>query len=117
MIAEIRAMLARSLSTLDWPVYQYKPDDLNEVPCFVVDRPSVDVDVQTYIARCAVLVIGRRINDDDAQEELDRVTEAAMLAIRGPDINVSTVEPVVAMVAELTHPAYRIDCAAGFVNC
>jgi hypothetical protein len=117
MIAQMRAMLAKSLSTLEWPVHHYKPDDINEVPCFVVDRPTVEVDVQNYVVRCSVIVIGRRINDEDAQGELDNVTEAAMLAIRGPEIDVSTVDPIIAMVAELTHPAYRIDCAAGFTNC
>ena len=117
MIAQLRAMLVKELSTLEWPVHQYKPDDINEVPCFVVDRPTVEVDVQLYTVRCSVIVIGRRINDDDAQAELDNVTEQAMLAIRGPEINVSTVDPIIAMVAELTHPAYRIDTSAGFINC
>lgn len=112
-----REFLAAQLKGLDCPVWTFKPDDLTEVPCVVVDKPTLTINVQLMEVTCSVIVIGRRTNDEDAQTELDDLAEAAMLALRGPDVNVSLVEPIQVTVAELNHPGYRIECAVGQIDC
>jgi hypothetical protein len=117
IIGAVRDMLGKALSNLEWTVYTYKPDDVNEVPCYVVDRPTLAIDVQLYTVTCSVICVGRRLNDEDAQRELDDGCEDAMLALRGPDVDVSSVDPITVTIADLIHPGYRIDCAIGRIEC
>jgi hypothetical protein len=117
MIREVRATLAKALAGADWPTWTFKPDDVNEVPCFVVDRPTFAIDVQLYVVTCSIVAIGRRMNDEDAQAELDDMTDTAMHLLRGPDVEVSRVEPAVVTIADLSYPAYRLDCIVGRIDC
>jgi len=110
-------MLASALAGAEWPTWTFKPDDVAEVPCFVIERPVFQIDVQLYVATCAVLTIGRRLNDEDAQVELDLMTEDAMKRLRGPEVDVQRVEPIVATIADLAYPGYRLDCAIGQIQC
>jgi hypothetical protein len=118
MITETRALVAATLAEgLEWPVHPYKPDDIGEVPCVVVDRPSVAIDVQLGVSTVPVLVLGNRNNTQEDQAQLDAVTDRVVTILKGPDISVDRVEPITAQVAELLHPAYRVTCTVGLVEC
>jgi len=119
MIRELRQKVADELKSMgsEWPVYPYKPDDVNEIPCFVVDRPTLTVDVQHYIFTTSVIVIGRRDGTEDAQSELDETTSWALKMLPGPELAVQRVDPIVATVAEYSYPAYQITVACGVTIC
>lgn len=118
MIGRLRAMMAEPLITPDGPsVFTYKPDDITDVPCIVVDRPSIVLDVQMWTVTGQVVVIGRRIGSRDAQDELDALTSWAMGALAGPDLAVQRVDPSTATIAEHTYPAYTITVACGVAVC
>lgn len=117
MIREIRAGLAKALAGLDVPVWTFLPDDLNEIPCVVVRQPTMQADVQLYAATVPVIVVGRRLNDEDAQAELDDLADAVVGGLRGPDVAISTIEPGTVTVAELVHPAYSVTVAVGRIDC
>jgi hypothetical protein len=118
MIGKLRTLMADPLTTPDGPsVYTYKPDDLNDVPCFVVDRPSIAIDVQHWTVTGQIVVIGRRDGSADAQGELDELTAWAMGALAGPELAVQRVEPSTATVADHTYPSYTITVACGVTVC
>jgi len=117
VIHEIREMIAANLASAPWSVYSYKPDDVTDVPCVVVDRPSVDVNVQHHTFSTPVVVIGRREGSEDAQVELDEVTSEVSRLLAGPELAVMRIEPATAAVAELVHPAYRITVVCGATYC
>lgn len=120
MIADYRAAVAAHMSgqpdLVDLPVHSFLPDDVNEVPCLVVGRPSYypgreagvdNLDVPLY-------VVGRRLHDEEAQVELDQWTDLvlvhAMQRIPGPP-QVSTAvraSPETVQVAGSDFPAYVV---------
>jgi hypothetical protein len=110
-------MIAANLESAPWSVYSYKPDDVTDVPCIVVDRPSVNIDVQHHRFTTPLVVIGRRDGSEDAQIELDNVTSECARLLAGPELGVVLIEPATATVAELTHPAYRITVVCGATYC
>jgi len=117
MITQLRKLAAAQLTDLSWPVYNYKPDNVNEVPCIVVDRPSVDINVQHHTVSLPIVVIGRRDNSEDAQTELDDTASDVARQLAGPEFAVERIEPAVAVIAELTYPAYRISVSCGVTYC
>ena len=119
MIREVRDALVKELVDADspWSVYGHKPDDVNDVPCVVVDRPSLTINVQHHVCTTPVVVIGRRDGTEDAQRELDDVTTWVARNLAGPEFAVIRVEPVTATVAELTYPAYEVTVSCGVTTC
>ena len=117
MIRDVREQIAAELHDVPWPVHDYKPDDVGSVPCVVVDRPSVAVDVQHNVFTVPIVVIGLRDGSREAQAELDDTASAVVLALSGPTFAVSRVEPSVATVAELTYPSYTLTVACGATYC
>lgn len=117
MIAECRQEIADALTGAAWPVFTYKPDSLSDVPCIVVDRPTLEVDVQLYTVTCPVVVIGERDTDQESQSRLDKVASQVAYMIAGPDLAVVRIEPATASVAELLYPAYRLTVMCGQVKC
>lgn len=117
MITQVRKLVASNLEQSPWPVYSYKPDDVESVPCVVVDRPVVEIDVQHHIVTMPVIVIGRRDGTEDAQVELDTVTADIARMLAGPQLSVSRIDPATAVVAELTYPAYQVTVAFGATYC
>jgi len=104
-------------ANVDWPVYDYRPDDMTGLPAVVVDRPSVSVNVQHHIASVPVVVIGRRDGTADAQYELDEVASRVVDLLAGPQFNVDRIEPATASIAELTYPAYTVTVSCGVTYC
>ena len=117
MIAEARRFIASQLSGVPWRVYTFKPDDIEGPPAIVVDRPTLSVDVQLFTLAVPVVVIGRRDGTEEAQTELDAITDVVVDMLSGPDLAIVRVEPAVSTVAELTYPAYRVTVTAGVVAC
>lgn len=117
MIAQLRKLVASNLDSCPWPVYYYKPDDMTEVPCVVVDRPTMEIDVQHHTVTLPVVVVGRRDGSEDAQMELDTVTSDVARMLAGPELSVSRIEPATAVVAELTYPAYQVTVSCGVTYC
>jgi hypothetical protein len=119
MIREVRDALVKEINDCDppWSVYGHKPDNVNDVPCVVVDRPSVTVNVQHTTCSTPVVVIGRRDGSEDAQRELDDVTSTVARYIAGPEFAVVRIEPATATIADLTFPAYEITVSCGVTTC
>jgi hypothetical protein len=117
MISELRKLIAANLDGAPWEVYAFKPDDVTSVPCIVVDRPTVDINVQHWTFTTPVVVIGRRDGSEDAQVELDDATSQVVKLLAGPELAVVRIDPATATVAELTHPAYRITVSCGATEC
>ena len=117
MIQEIRLALAEALRHSGTETWTYHPDDPNMVPCYVVAKPTLDVDVQLMQFAVPVWAIGRRLSDEDAQVELDSLADVAVNLLRGPDVAVVRVEPVVATISEQSYPAYVIHCLVGASVC
>ena len=117
MITKLRRMVASNLENAPWPVYSYKPDDVNEIPCIVVDRPTIEINVQHHTVSLPVVVIGRRDGTEDAQTELDDTASEVARMLAGPELAVERIEPATAGVAELVYPAYQITVACGVTYC
>lgn len=117
MIVEIREALAATLFDEPFDVYATKPDDIVDLPCVVVDRPTIEINVQHHVVTCSVVVVGRRDGSDDAQTELDTTTDRTASAIAGPEFAVNRIEPATAVIADLTYPAYRITVSCGVTIC
>jgi hypothetical protein len=121
MIASTRAAIAAHLAA--WPgltgipVLDVMPDDVNEVPCVVVGRPSLapsrDQLVDQIETTC--VVVGRRLNDSGAQPELDGLADTVLLAafakIDGLMSWAATevrADPQTTVVAGMEHPVYLV---------
>lgn len=117
MIRDIREQLAAELESAGIVAHDYKPDDVGAVPCVVVDRPSITVDVQHHVLTIPIVVIGVRDGTRAAQVELDDTADRVERALRGPAFAVARVEPSVATIAELTYPSYTLTVACGATDC
>lgn len=118
MITHLRETIGAALATDDGPsVHTVKPDDVTDVPCFVVDRPSIALDVQHQTITCPVVVIGRRDGSAESQQQLDAWVWWAMRRIAGPDMAVVRVDPSTATVAEQTYPSYTVTVMSGLTVC
>ena len=133
MIADARAVVTVLLADTfgrSYPVYGWLPADTAELPAIVVGRPTLNPDdsLATAVAYTfPILVIGRRIVDDDSQAELDRTTDEVLAALKafvgglvlGPlhRATVSSVEPDVVSIAGDEYPAYRVVVSATSVLC
>lgn len=86
MIAETRAALAAHLrataSLAGVTVLDVMPDDINDVPCIVIGRPSLapSREAQVDQMETTCFVVGRRLNDAGAQPELDALADAVLIA-------------------------------------
>lgn len=117
MILEARQQIAADLKLGEYEVWDIMPDDVNSVPCYVVGRPTLDIDVQMVTFTVPVICVGRRMGDADAQHELDIMTDRAVDLVQGPEVAVTRVEPSIATISELTYPAYTLTCVLGGVFC
>lgn len=133
MIADARAIVTLLLADAfgqSYPVHGWLPADTSELPAIVVGRPTLTPDptLPTAVAYTfPVMVVGRRINDDDAQAQLDETTDEVVAALKGfvgglvlgplSRVAVASVEPDLASIAGDEYPSYRIVLAATSVLC
>jgi len=89
MIADIRSELAAYLDGAGVAsvahVWTYLPDDVAALPAVVVDLPDGDAAPELggtgFDVSCSLFVIGRRLGDEAASDELDEVTDAVLAAL------------------------------------
>jgi hypothetical protein len=119
MIAVARDLVAKLLTHLDWPVQRFPPANPTHVPCVVVGRPLIEPGTTDLAAdfgvQVPIIVIGRTMADDDAQQELDAVADAVIdrLLPTYP----FTVTADVEAVAGLVYPAYTINATVPMRLC
>jgi hypothetical protein len=130
MIREVRDVVAGHLLGSAWPVHRYLPDDVAELPCIAVPRPRLTPGDKAMItAAVVVLVVGRRLNDDDSQAELDDVADLVIERFGGITRSIATEHPLVrrlvcddvtpntTVVAGLDYPAYALTITAHMTSC
>lgn len=117
MIEELRKHLSGYLVHADIETWDYLPDDPNMVPCYVVAKPTLAINVQLVEATIPVWVIGRRMSDEDSQRQLDALADKAIALLQGSDVAVVRVEPGIATIGEASYPAYIVTCAIGARIC
>lgn len=78
-------VLFAASSSLDVEVHRFLPDDVNSVPCLVVGRPTISPGSQStiYDVDVPVYVVGRRLDDESAQEDLDRLADGVFSILAG----------------------------------
>jgi hypothetical protein len=67
---------------------------------------------QLFTITNPVWTIGRRLGDAEAALELDHMTDTAIELVRSV-ASVTALSPTIRTIAELSYPAYRIDCVTG----
>ena len=132
MIQLFRDTVVHHLEGSPWPVHRTLPDDVAEVPCIAVPRPRLlpDSTTNTLITGlCIVLVVGNRINNADAQNELDDVTDlvidrfgglAKSIRLEDPVIKrlvLQEVNPTTVLVAGNEYHAYALSIEATMATC
>lgn len=128
MITELRGAVAQLLTGVSWPVHRWLPDDVAELPCIGVTRPSLSPDDAApgaiITGAVPVMVVGSRLNDTSAQADLDTTTDeiiqrfgglAKVIRIEDPLINsvrLDAVTPTTVTVAGQEYPAYDLTVVA-----
>lgn len=116
-------------AVLDLPVYPVVPEQLNELPCVVVGRPSAgesntptvfDVDLDAYL-------IGPNVEaGGSTSDELDRLADVVLDALGGTfavessegwSLGVTSVEPRSVEVAGTSFPTYLISIESSARTC
>lgn len=118
--------LFRAEGTL--PVYGYLPDDVAHLPCYVVGRPNIAESGISAVMTVSmdVIVLGRRVADEDAQAELDgygdeafdvlgctrgvKIADGQLLACRS--VTAATV-----VVAGMDIPCYSLSVDTDILTC
>lgn len=107
------------------PVYRWLPARTDQLPCYVVGRPDGDERPSTQIAELPIPVyaLGRTMRDDDAQAELDSLTDALISWLWRPtqtdgvSVRLTRWRAVVIQIAELEVPAYNLTVVASTAYC
>jgi hypothetical protein len=127
MISETRQALYDHLVPLAQPpsgpsvsealaLRRWLPEDVTELPCAVVGRPTAVRSREAaaiFDLLTPVYVIGRRLNDDDAQAELDIYTDLVFGRLTQPISGLAgrtelRLDPSTVQIAEQTYPDYII---------
>lgn len=110
------------------PVYGWLPDDVAHLPVLVVGRPSLRESILPTVMRqeCDITLLGRRINNEDAQAQLDALADETLNALGGTagtkilesHLVALTVEvPATVLVAGNEYPAYLFTVAYDVSTC
>ena len=116
MIVEFRRAVLDALGATSVPVYGYLPDDVAHLPCHVVGRPAIRESGRPALLtlELGVTLLGRRVSDRDAQEELDALADELVKALGGTrsreldglHLRMTALDPGTATVAGVDIPAY-----------
>jgi len=111
------------------PVYGYLPDDVAHLPVAVVGRPTISESATAAVMTMTldVLVLGRRVNDDDAQAELDALADETFDIVGGTRgvkfgdpmrlLSCTEIRPMTVLVAGLEFPAYSFTVDYDILTC
>jgi hypothetical protein len=130
MLVEFRDVVAHHLAGSPWPVHRYLPDDVAEVPCIAVPRPRLSPGSDSLpVGALTVLVVGNRVGNQSAEDELDEITDLVIARFGGlaksvrlesptlPRMTLDDVSPTTVTVAGQTYPAYALTVGALFTSC
>lgn len=109
------------------PTYGFLPDDVAHLPCHVVGRPTI-IESGTPAMMTLTLdvtLLGRRINDQDSQAELDALADQMFDLLGGtrnvkvPDGHVRCTQllPATVFVAGNECPAYIASVSQDAISC
>lgn len=126
MLGPFRDAIEVVLAGAPWTVHRYLPDDVGDLPCIAIMRPSLSVgDPSTVVdGECPVLVVGSRLGDYSAQRDLDAVTDAVIerlgaiarpLTLEGSPVMrlaLDAVSPTSVVVGGSEYPAYELTLTA-----
>jgi hypothetical protein len=109
------------------PVFRYQPDDITQLPCLVIGRPGkTETELPSVMTmRLDIVLLGRRVNDDDSQAELDAYDDATFAALGSTrsfklgDVQYRCVEgrAGTASVAAMDYPAYSYTVVCDISTC
>lgn len=112
---------------IDGPLatFAFLPGSLEELPCYVVGRPTVVEGTPRAIIEVStpVFVCGRTLRDDEAQAELDRYADLIVTRLWQPPRNegialrLTRMDPVTVTVAGTEVPAYQATVVAELAAC
>ena len=127
MIAEFRRSTIDALGSNVGTGVGYLPDDVAHLPCHVVGRPSIRESRTPGVMTITldVTLLGRRISDEDAQQELDALADELFIVlggtknrkVSGHQLRAVTVNPGTVIVAGLECPAYIATVSGEIVSC
>ena len=109
------------------PTYGYLPDDVAHLPCYVVGRPTIIESATPAVMTLTldVTLLGRRINDQDSQAELDALADQ-LFDVLGGTRNVRVADnhvrctqllPATVFVANSECPAYIASVSQDAISC
>lgn len=121
---QVRRLLLAGASV---PVYGYLPDDIAHLPCICIGRPSLfEGDVATVMrATLTITLLGRRINDEDSQAQLDALGDELFELLGGTRLARTTelsvacrsFTPGTVIVGGLEMPAYLATVTTDALSC
>jgi hypothetical protein len=129
VITEFRDAVAHHLAGSPWPVHRFLPDDVDALPCIAVPRPRLLPSQSLTVGELIVIVVGSRLNSDDAEDELDVVADKVVARFGGlgksvrlenPLINrllLTDVSPTHTLIAGMSYPVYTLTIEATFTLC
>lgn len=128
MLADVRASVYDIVSTSDLvAVWDYIPDDVNELPCAVVGRPlaAQTSTAVVYDIVLELMVIGRRQQAGGSEQELTEMADAMWTLFRGTrgtkhgglNLAVRNIYPREESIAGLSHPAYVLSVESSIATC
>lgn len=128
MIVEFRRAVTELLArTSSVPVIGYLPDDVAELPCLVVGRPSIQETATPALMRLSldVSLLGRRVSDNDSQAELDALADQMFTNLGGTRnvkrndliMRCTLILPATVIVAGSEYPAYLATVTTDAMTC
>jgi hypothetical protein len=109
------------------PLYTFLPDDVAHLPCLVVGRPSIRESGTSGVMTTTldVSLLGRRISDEDSQQELDALADQLFEALGGTrnmrsgaiQLRCTVLLPATVLVAGQEMPGYIATVSAEIVSC
>ena len=128
MISAFRRATHSFLSEQDLlPVHEFIPDDLTALPCVVIGGITLadGAEQGTFDLSMPLFVCGRRVGDDDSQNELAEFVDHVVVILGGTKgrhahdhhFAVTRADPQVVTVAGQDVPAYSLTVETTVLNC
>lgn len=130
MISTVRRIVFEAVAPIggeEVPTFRWLPLSPEELPCYVVGRPTIAEGSIPSLVETSVPVfaLGRTTRDDDAQVELDDLAERLIGALwmpwrampDGVSLRLTALDPTVIEIAGTEVPAYTATVVADSTYC